>query len=72
METAAGLGLPSPHLDYSRPAAEMILSPGNNSDRVVEQARQPPVTKKREKNSSSSTQVGGRTGLIHLFRPSVH
>lgn len=47
METAAaGLGLPSPHLDYSRPAAEMILSPGNNSDRVVEQAMQPPVTKK--------------------------
>jgi hypothetical protein len=49
------MGLPSPHLDYNRPAAEMILSPGNNSDRVVEQARQPPRYEKREKNSSSST-----------------
>ncbi len=49
METAAGLGLPSPHLDYSRPAAEMILSPGNNSDRVVEQAMQPPRYEKKRK-----------------------
>jgi hypothetical protein len=49
METAAGLGLPSPHLDYSRPAAEMILSPGNNSDRVVEQAMQPPRYEKKGK-----------------------